>query len=326
MNRDDRTGTPNALAFPRGTVFSPATTGGHAMTIHDRFASPLRSRAALALLFASLLSGCASTAAVTDRAGVALQPDATPPERRVVLVGARFDLRDHLFGSREGWNEKAKNLATGAITDRLSTEGLALMVAGEPPAPGADEPSAQPAPCAGEARDSMECANDIRDRYGAQYGLFLDAGGEYGSAASVAATAVGTPALIYVGVVGGMALGIVGVMTLPVWMPIALIAEHREKERAESGMAEAPMEEPKPVAESEPPKMHIPPGASVSLKDLKSGAIVWSNRIYAVDWRDEASVKLGVEALLAGFTLSRPTGTGSPTIETTDACSEDPCE
>jgi hypothetical protein len=257
--------------------------------------------------------------------GVALAPDSTPPERRVVLIDPRFELRDHLFGEREGWNEKAKGLVAEAIADRLATDGIALVVAEVPPAGGADEPDAQ-APCAGQARESMECANHIRGRYGAQYGLFLDAGGEYGSAASVAATAVGTPALIYVGVVGGMAVGIAGVLTLPVWGPIVLIAEQKQKERAASGMTEAPAEEPKPVVPSDPPKMHIPPGASVSLKDLDTGEIVWWNRIDAVDWRDESSVRLGVEALLAGFTTSRPSPVNTPSTEANVECSDQPCE
>jgi hypothetical protein len=291
------------------------------MTIH---ASSRAKHAALSLLFASLLAGCASTAAVTDSAGAALQADSTPPERRIVLIDPRFELRDDLFGSREGWNEKAKDLVAEAIADRLSTDGMALVVADEP-SPGADGRDVQ-APCAGVARESLECANHMRDRYGARYGLFLDAGGQYGSAASVAATAVGTPALIYVSVVGGFALGIVSVLTLPVWMPIVLISEHNEKKRAESGMTEAPAEEPEPAAESEPPEMYFSPVASVSLKDLSTGAIVWSNRIGAVDWRDEASVRLGVQALLAGFTTSRPNGAVGPTAEANGECGGDPCE
>jgi hypothetical protein len=229
------------------------------------------------------LSACTSSAGTPHR--LAAFPESTPPEKRIVLLAPRFNLRDDFFGKREAWNETAQRLAADEFAASLGAEGLALILV--------EEDAAGFAACAEAARESQACADAVRAGTGADHALLLDVSGSHDSAAATAATAVAVPAAIYAGVI----IGFGAVLTLPIWGPLVWLDSKLGEEEAASAPSQPP------TAAAPPPTPPPPPGAVLQLEDLRTASVVWSNRIDASDWRNAGAVHLSVEGLLQGFPL-----------------------
>jgi hypothetical protein len=174
-----------------------------------------------------VIAGCAAR---PQRQTITLEWAST--DKRIVLVQSTFDLKDG-DDRRPDWSEAARMRALGHLKARSAAAGFTLIVTN----PSVDEIDSLYGSCLGVdaisyAWQSHDCADLVRERYRADYALFLSSETNY-----------------------------------------------------------------------DRPVFAATSSSSLSLIELRSGKMVWSNRIGDGDWRDDRSAQAAIQKLLADSPL-----------------------
>jgi len=228
-----------------------------------------------AALFA--LAACAATGKMNSGPNISSETlQWSSPEKRVVLV-RHFDLKAKWAGSRDDWNVTGSMLAASQLTELLAAKHIMLITAD--PATDADSPELSA--CISEVLFVLNsCAEVMRQRYGADYALFINADSTYDTVGSTA----GKAAIVSLSVPVLVGEGLVCVVLII--CPAALEASHYNA-----------------IDHLPAPSFEAPSSATSALFDLRTGTSVWSNHVDNTDWRDSGSAKKAAQKLLKGSPL-----------------------
>jgi hypothetical protein len=181
----------------------------------------------------------------------------------MILMQLNFDFRSETAEPRDDWNQAARAFATKEFTGALAAKRVELIV---PNSEDTEDKIAYSIACPMTALLSEPCRHHVTDKYGAEYGVFVEARGYYpkGTPRNVGRTAA-------------------GILALPPCVVTALLTY------GEAGLLCGPADNlvVSPGQPSQPTMI----SATISIVDMRTGYVSWLRKIYEGDWRDARSAR-----------------------------------